>query len=224
MQDETTKALENLSAAIKNGLEDEAEKYTRQAIESGIRPLDIVKNVLVPTLAQVGQRFQNFEIFLPELMLAGEAGERVTAILEEETLKAGQPSFTVGTVVIGQVAGDLHDIGRNIVTTMLKSNGYKVIDLGHDVPDIEFVKSAEKEKADIVALSALMTTTLPAQQRTIHLFEELGKRARYRIIVGGGAVSAEWAETIHADGYASDAAGAVELCNHLMKKQPHPHE
>jgi 5-methyltetrahydrofolate--homocysteine methyltransferase len=214
--------LENLSIelseALKKGDSEKAEQLTQQALELGMEPLDVVQKILVPTLTDVGNRFQNFEIFLPELMMAGEAAQKVTDIVEEATLAAGEPSLNLGIVVLGQVEGDMHDIGRNIVGTLLNSHGFKVIDLGRDVPASAFLDAAEKEKADIVALSALMTTTLPAQKRTINLFSEVGKREDFYIIVGGGAVSSEWANEVGSDGYSPDAAGAVELCNKLLKK------
>jgi 5-methyltetrahydrofolate--homocysteine methyltransferase len=211
------KLITELSDALKKGLTNEAENLTQQALDQGMKPLDIVQKILVPTLTEVGQRFQEFEIFLPELMMAGEAAEKVTAIVEEVTLKAGEPSLTLGTVVLGQVEGDMHDIGRNIVGTLLKSHGFKVVDLGRDVPASTFLEAAEKENADVVALSALMTTTLPAQKRTISLFNEVQKREDYYIIVGGGAVSREWSTEVGSDGYSQDAAGAVELCKELLK-------
>ena len=217
MSDKFDTLIVDLSEALKKGFADEAEKLTQQALERGMTPLDVVQKILVPTLTEVGQRFQDFEIFLPELMMAGEAAEKVTSIVEEATLKAGSPSLILGTVILGQVEGDMHDIGRNIVGTLLKSHGFKVVDLGRDVPASVFLEAAEKEKADIVALSALMTTTLPAQKRTINLFSEVRKREDFYIIVGGGAVSREWANEIGSDGYSRDAAGAVELCKKLMK-------
>lgn len=212
--DELTKTL---SAALRDGETEQAEELTRAALEQGVDPLDIVQKILVPTLSEVGQRFQDFEIFLPELMMSGEAAEKITVLIEEATLKAGKPSTSLGTVVLGQVEGDLHDIGRNILATLLNSHGFKVVDLGRDVPTSHFMEAAEKEKADIVALSALMTTTLPAQKRTLSLFEEVGKRGDFKMIVGGGAVSQDWANEIKSDGYATDAAGAVELCKKLLK-------
>jgi corrinoid protein of di/trimethylamine methyltransferase len=217
MADNFEKLTAELSEALKKGQSDEAEKLTHQALEQGMEPLEVVQKILVPTLTDVGQRFQNFEIFLPELMMAGDAAQRVTAVVEEATLKAGKPSLNLGTVILGQVEGDMHDIGRNIVATLLNSHGFKVVDLGRDVPAIAFLEAAEREKADIVALSALMTTTLPAQKRTISLFSEVRKREDYYIIVGGGAVSRDWSNEIGADGYSPDAAGAVELCKELLK-------
>lgn len=212
------KMIAELSEVLRNGLAEEAKTMTQKALDGGMEPLEIIDQILVPTLTEVGQRFQDFEIFLPELMMAGEAAEAMTAVVEEATLEAGQPSLNKGTVVLGQVEGDMHDIGRNILATLLKSHGFKVVDLGRDVPASTFLETAEKEKADIVALSALMTTTLPAQKRTINLFSEVRKREEYYIIVGGGAVSQEWATEIGSDGYSADAAGAVELCKELVKK------
>ena len=218
MAEDFEKLSVELAEALKNGQSDQAEKLTQIALDQGTEPLDIVQQILVPTLTEVGNRFQNFEIFLPELMMAGEAAEKVTVLVEQATLDAGKPSLNLGTIILGQVEGDMHDIGRKIVGTLLNSHGYKVINLGRDVPASAFLEAAEKEKADIVALSALMTTTLPAQKRTISLFSEVGKREDFFIIVGGGAVSLDWSNEIGSDGYSPDAAGAVELCNQLLKK------
>ncbi len=215
MADKHLKMAAELSEALMNGETDETKILTEKALGQGIKPLDIIETILVPTLTEIGKRFQDFEIFLPELMMAGEAAEAITAIVEKATLDAGQPSLSKGTVILGQVEGDMHDIGRNIVSTLLKSHGFKVVDLGRDVPASEFLDTAERENADIIALSALMTTTLPAQKRTINLFAEVNKREDYSIIVGGGAVSQEWADEIGSDGYSRDAAGAVELCKSL---------
>ncbi len=218
MADKNEKVISDLGDALKNGQTDEAKSLTEAALESGMEPLAIIEEILVPTLTEIGRRFQEFEIFLPELMMAGEAAEAITAIVEKATLDSGQPSLSKGTVILGQVQGDMHDIGRNIVATLLKSHGFTVVDLGRDVPASAFLEAAEKENADIIALSALMTTTLPAQKRTINLFSEVRKREEFFIVVGGGAVSAEWAKEVGSDGYSADAAGAVELCKNLMKK------
>jgi 5-methyltetrahydrofolate--homocysteine methyltransferase len=209
---------DKLSDALRNGLTAEAEQLTRQALEVGTDPLDIVQKILVPTLTEVGERFQNFEIYLPELMMAGEAAEHVTLLLERTMLNAGKQTISFGTIVIGQVEGDIHDIGRNIVTILLKSHGFKVIDLGRDVAASAFLDAAQKEKADIIGLLALMTTALPAQRRTIHLFDEVGERTKFKIIIGGGATNQSWANEIGADGYAPDAASAVELCKALLDR------
>jgi 5-methyltetrahydrofolate--homocysteine methyltransferase len=205
-----------LSDALRKGEGEEAEALTHQMLDMGVEPQDVVQNILVPTLTRVGEQFQNFEIFLPELMMAGEAAVRVTTVVEEATRAAGKVSTSQGKVVIGQVEGDLHDIGRNIVRMMLSSHGFKVLDLGRDVAASAFLEASRREQADIIALSALMTTTLPAQRRTIALFREVGERGNYKIIVGGGPVRQEWADEIGADGYAANAASAVELCKRLI--------
>lgn len=210
---------QQLAEALRTGESESAGELAEAMIESGTEPLDIVQKILIPTLTKVGDDFQAFRIFLPELMMAGEAAQRVTAVVEAATLAAGQETISSGTVVLGQVEGDLHDIGRNIVGTLLNSHGFKVVNIGRDVAPSAFLDAAEREKADIIALSALMTTTLPAQRRTIGLFNEVGQRHKYKIIVGGGAVSRSWADEIGAEGYAQDAAGAVGLCKQLMREQ-----
>ena len=181
-----------------------------------MEPLAIIEEILVPTLTEIGEKFQKFEIFLPELMMAGEAAEAMTAIVEKATLDAGQPSLNKGTVILGQVEGDMHDIGRNIVTTMLSADGFKVVDLGRDVAASSFLETAKKEGADVVAISALMTTTLPAQRRTLNIFNETGEREHFKMIVGDGACSPDWSDEIDADGFSPDAAGAVELCKEIV--------
>lgn len=151
---EKDKIITDLSSALKNGQTDEAKQMTQKVLDQGMEPLAIIEKILVPALTEIGQKFQDFEIFLPELMMAGEAAEAMTAIVEKATLDAGQPSLNKGTVILGQVEGDMHDIGRNIVGTLLKSHGFKVVDMGRDVPASAFLDAAEKEEADIIALSA----------------------------------------------------------------------
>ncbi len=205
-----------LESALRDGDSDQAETMTKQLLDMGVEPFTIVEQILIPTLTKVGHDFQDSCIFLPELMMAGEAAQHVTALVDQATREAGQAAITKGTVVIGQAEGDVHDIGRNIVVTMLSSHGFKVVDLGHDVRASAFLDVAQREKANIVGLSALMTTTLPAVQRTVSLFSEVGIREGFKIIVGGSATNQEWAHEIGADGYAVDAPSAVELCMQLL--------
>ncbi len=216
MADIPERLRSDLSEALNRGQRAEAESLTRQALEAGADPLDLIQNLLVPTLTQVGQDFQEFKIFLPELMAAGEAARASTAILEEAITASGLETQSPGTIVLGTVENDVHDIGKNIVNTMLSSHGFKVIDIGRDVPPSKFLESARHEKADIVAMSALMTTTRPATRSTINLFDEVGARQQFKIIVGGGCIDQEWADEIGADGYAPDAAAAVDLCKKLV--------
>ena len=213
------KLKDSLAAAIAEGDSQRAAQVTQTLLAEGADPLDIIQQIIVPTLTNVGERFQAFEIFLPELMMAGDAAAASTALLEEAIAATGGARPTLGTIVLGTVQGDIHDIGKNIVGTILKSHGFNVIDLGRDVAPEAFIDEAEKHKAAIIAMSALMTTTRPAQRHTINLLTELGKRDKYKVIVGGGCVTAEWAAQIGADGYAENAAGAVVVCKRLVGKQ-----
>jgi 5-methyltetrahydrofolate--homocysteine methyltransferase len=219
MPETAAELQETLSAALRDGDAEVAEVLTRQVLAGGADPLGLVQDVFVPALTEVGQRFQDGEVYLPELMMAGEAARRATAIIEAATVKAGQALVNRGTVVLGTVEGDAHDIGKNIVNALLTAHGFKVVDLGRDVKPSRFLAAAEESGCDIVALSALMTTTLPAARRTISVFDETGARANHRLVVGGGAVSKEWADAAGADGYAADAAAAVELCKSLVGKE-----
>jgi len=206
----------DLSEALRLGKAREAESLTREALKAGADPLDLIQNLLVATLTEVGRQFQELLIFLPELMAAGEAAESATAILQEAIAEGGGETRSAGTVVLGTVKGDVHDIGKNIVGALLGAHGFRVIDLGLNVPPSGFMDAAAKENADIVAMSALMTTTRPATRSTINLFKEVGVRFQYKMIVGGGCIDQGWADEIGADGYAPDAAGAVELCKALL--------
>ena len=207
-----------LAEALINGDSDASVTLTNKALEQGVLPIDLIQQVIVPTLTKVGQDFQDFVIFLPELMSAGDAAEKVTGILEEVMVSAGQSISSLGTVVIGTVENDVHDIGKNIVSTLLRSHGFKVIDLGRDVVPSAFLEAAQKEKADIIAMSSLMTTTRPSTRSTIKLFTEVNLRDQYKFIVGGGCITQDWANEIGVDGYAPDAASAVELCKTILAR------
>jgi 5-methyltetrahydrofolate--homocysteine methyltransferase len=207
-----------LGEALSTGETELAASLTQKALKNGIEPLDLIQQVIVPTLTKVGQDFQDFVIFLPELMSAGEAAEKATAILEEYIVASGKQSASLGTVVIGTVENDVHDIGKNILSTLMRSHGFKVVDLGREVTPSAFLDAAQKEKADIIAMSSLMTTTRPYTRSTINLFKELGLRDHYLFVVGGGCVTQDWADEIGADGYAPDAASGVEMCKKLLGK------
>jgi methanogenic corrinoid protein MtbC1 len=219
MAENMAELRQSLSAALRDGEGATAEALAGQMLAAGADPLSLVRDVLVPTLTEVGRRFQDFEIYLPELMMAGDAARRVTALVEEATLRTGRARASLATVVLGTVEGDVHDIGKNIVSALLTAHGFKVVDLGRDNKPSRFLAAAEENGCDIVALSALMTTTLPAARRTISVFNEVGARSRFRLIVGGGAVSEAWAREAGADGYATDAAAAVDLCKSLVAQE-----
>lgn len=205
-----------LTEAFLDGDAEAAEEITLEALEAQVDPLAIINQVMIPALTEVGRRFQSGEYFLPELMMAGEAAEGVSKHLEAAITASGKASKALGVVVAGTVQGDVHDIGKNIVATMLRAHGFEVVDLGRNVSPSAFVDAAQKNNADIVALSSLMTTTRPSALSTIELFKELNLHNTYKVIVGGGSVTAEWAEEIGASGYAPDAAGAVDLCKRLL--------
>jgi methylmalonyl-CoA mutase cobalamin-binding domain/chain len=209
---------ERLTQALKDGEADDAEAVALEALEKGLDPLEIISTVMIPALTEVGRQFQAGEIFLPELMMAGEAAERVTRHMEAAIAAQGRTTEPLGVVVIGTVQGDIHDIGKNIVATMLRAHGFKVVDLGRNVAPSKFLDSAKESQAQVVAMSSLMTTTRPLALSTLNLFTEVGERASYKLVVGGGCVSREWAESSGFDGYSEDAAGAVELCKQLVKK------
>ena len=205
-----------LRTALMDGDEAATEKVTLEAIKAGVDPVKIIEEVMVPTLVEVGNRFQAFEIFLPELMMSGNAAEKASFHLDQAIEAKGGKRTPVGVVVIGTVQGDVHEIGKNIVSTLLRSNGFKVIDLGRNVPPSAFLSAAEENQADMIAMSSLMTTTRPAQLNTVNLFNEVGAHKKFRIIVGGGCVDQKWSDDIGADGYAPDAVAAVELCKRLL--------
>jgi 5-methyltetrahydrofolate--homocysteine methyltransferase len=205
-----------LYEAFLEGDAEAAESITLEALEADVNPLEIINQVMIPALTEVGRRFQSGEYFLPELMMAGEAAEAVSQHLEAEIVATGQASKTLGVVIAGTVEGDVHDIGKNIVATMLRAHGFEVVDLGRNVSPSAFVDAAKQHQADIVALSSLMTTTRPAIMSTVSLFKELGLHDTYNIVVGGGSVTPDWADEIGAAGYAPDAAGAVDLCKRLL--------
>jgi methylmalonyl-CoA mutase cobalamin-binding domain/chain len=166
-------------------------------------------------MAEVGERFEAFEIFLPDLMIAGEKMKQCMKLLQPHIQVAGQQKGG-GHVVLGTVSGDLHDIGKNLVATMLTVGGFEVTDLGVNVAPLDFVKAAREQRADIIALSSLMTASLPYQREVLDLLTEMGHRDRYYVIVGGGPVTPDFAGAIGADGWAENAAKAVGLCKTLL--------
>jgi methanogenic corrinoid protein MtbC1 len=208
---------ERLSEALIEGDADVAEAVVLEALAAGADPLEVISAVMIPALTEVGRQFQAGEVFLPELMMAGEAAERSTRYLDDAIAAQGKTSAPLGVVVLGTVQGDIHDIGKNIVGTLLRAHGFRVVDLGRNVVPSAFLDAARENRAQIVALSSLMTTTRPMAESTLHLFNEVGAKAQHQIIVGGGCVTREWAVETGFDGYSEDAAGAVELCKQLVK-------
>jgi methylmalonyl-CoA mutase cobalamin-binding domain/chain len=209
---------DRLKRALNEGECEDAVAVVLEALKMKIDPLEIISRVIIPELTEIGRMFQTGEIFLPELMMAGDAAEQVSKHLEAAIVSQGLSSEPLATVVIGTVKGDIHDIGKNIVATLLRAHGFRVVDIGRDAAPSAFLTSAKENSAQIVAVSSLMTTTRPFALSTLKLFQEVGVKDNYHIIVGGGCVTRAWADEAGFDGYSEDAAAAVVLCKELIKK------
>ncbi len=188
-----------------------------QALESGLDPLSIIDQGLVPGMESVGEKFQSGEYFLPQMVIAANVMQDAMAVLEPELQARQQRVESKGVVVIGTVEGDIHEIGKSLVATMMSATGFQVHDLGVDVPAEVFVQTVKETDADLVGLSALLTTTMTAQREVLQALDESGIRDRVRVILGGAPVTQEWADSIGADGYADDAVGAVQLSKRLLR-------
>ena len=208
--------LTRLTTSLVEGESDETVDLTRQALSAGLEPMAIINEGLVPGMDVVGDKFQSGEYFLPHLIIAANAMQQAMELLEPE-LKARQQVFeTVGTLVIGSVAGDIHEIGKSLVATMMSASGFQVYDLGVNVPTETFVDKVRETGANLLGLSALLTTTMTVQRQVIEALEEAGIREQVKVLIGGAPVSQEWAEAIGADGCAEDAVGAIELARQLV--------
>ena len=205
-----------MAQSIIDGESEQAEKLARQAIELGIDPLDAINQGFVVGVDHVGSLFSSGEAFLPELVMAGEAMKAAVDILEPEISKQGKERKILGTIVLGTVEGDIHDIGKTLVGTMLSVAGFKVFDLGVDVPIMTLIEKARTENADILGVSALLTTTMVKQRDVVEALDDIGLRSVIKVMVGGAPVTREWAEEIGADGYSEDAVGAVMVAKELL--------
>lgn len=207
---------ERLIAAIITGDKDKLLIAVEDALHQNIAPIDIIDKGMSLGMKEVGERFARYEIYLPEMMMAAEAWEQAMKTLEPKLLAGGTKRKKTGQVVIGTVSGDIHSIGKNIVGAMLKMNGFEVFDVGTDAPTSAFVIKAEEVGADIIAASALMTTTMPQQKSIIEYLEARGTRDKYCVLVGGGSTTQDWADSIGADGYGKTAGDAVTLALKAM--------
>jgi len=207
-----------LCQAVESGKTSEAEDITSKLLDEGNDPLQMI-SALTETMNKLGDQFSRLEIFLPQLMLAGEALAAVVDILRPRIMEAGEQGAPKGKVVIGVVKGDLHEIGKNIVKLMLETNGFEVKDLGYDVDSLAFIKEAEAMGADIIGASSLMTTTMPGQKEIVELLKDKGLRDRYKVVIGGAPTGPDWADKIDADLWCEDAGSAPRLMAELLKKQ-----
>lgn len=206
--------LNLLYEAILNGKLEQAVDVTNQAIADGVEPQAIINGYMIKAMEEVGQRFQRGEAFVPNLLMAARAMKGSLDILKP--LMKGDASTTLGKVVIGTVKGDLHDIGKNLVASMLEGCGFEVINLGVDVPSDKFIAAIKENNADILCLSALLTTTMNYMKDVIEALKTDGLRDQVKVMVGGAPVTAMFAEQVGADGYSEDASEAVALARRLV--------
>jgi len=206
-----------MSEAIISGDREAARALAEEAAGAGLDLLEVVDKGYLPGLRKVGELWEQGEYFLPELITSAEAMKAAMAVLGPALNRGTAGARRAGRVVIGTVEGDIHDIGKNLVASMLQAGGFEVFDLGADVKLERFVEKAEEVGAGTICLSALLTTTMAAQKRFIGLLRDRGLRGKYRVLVGGAPASRQWAEEIGADGYAENAVAAVNLAKSLAE-------
>lgn len=204
--------------AVIDGDADQARALATEALAQGIAPLDAINQGFVPGIHHVGVQFGAGEMFLPDLVLGGEAMKAAVSVLEPELARRGAERERLGTVVLGTVRGDIHEIGKTLVHTMLSASGFEVHDLGVDVSVERFVAAVKERQPDVLGMSALLTTTMPGQKLVIEALKAEGLRDRVKVVVGGAPVSQAWADSIGADGYGEDAMRAVTLVRRLLGK------
>ena len=208
--------LEQLREAVILGERDRAQELAPQVLEAGAKPLVAIEEALNPAMQLVGSRYESGEYFIPDLVMAAEAMKAAMAVFEP-VLKARQEQRQVlGTVVIGTVEGDIHEIGKSLVATMLGAAGFQVHDLGVDVSASDFVRWVQETEANVVGVSALLTTTMLNQEMVIEALKEAGLRDQVKVVIGGAPTSPEWAQTIGADAYAENANEAVAVVKQLL--------
>jgi len=205
--------LSALAENLINGKADAVKELTQKALDDGVSPGDVLNEGLIKGMNVVGERFKNNEFYVPEVLIAARAMHAGMDILKPALADSGvQP---IGKILLGTVKGDLHDIGKNLVAMMLEGAGFEVVDLGIDVPPEKFVE-AVKEGGDVIAMSALLTTTMTAMKTTLEALEEAGVRDKIKAIIGGAPVTQNYADEIGADGYARDAASAADKAKEVM--------
>jgi corrinoid protein of di/trimethylamine methyltransferase len=210
--------LVHLTSAVVDGEPEQAGELAQQALAAGFEPLSIIDEALVPGMRIVGEKFECGDYFLPNLIFSANSMQEAMKYLEPELAKRQQQLASAGRVVIGTVQGDIHEIGKSLVGTMLSANGFQVFDLGVDVPPETFVAKVRETGANLVGLSALLTTTMSAQADIIQALTAAGLRQQVKVMVGGAPVTRSWAKEIGADGYAEDAISAVDEAKKLVEK------
>jgi len=208
--------LKNMAQSVIDGDPDTATALAQDSLDRGVAPLEAISKGFSAGMDVVGELYATGEYFLPDLILGGEAMKAALAVLEPALKAVGQHREVLGKVVLGTVKGDIHEIGKSLVGSLLSAHGFEVFDVGIDVESSEFVVKAREVGADIVALSALLTTTMLRQRDVIELLSEAGLRDRVKVMVGGCPVTQAWADQIGADGFAEDAASAVVVAKRMM--------
>jgi corrinoid protein of di/trimethylamine methyltransferase len=206
--------VSELAHAIKKGDHKAAEAIAKEAMASNFDPEELVAKYMIPAMDEVGQKFECNEVFVPELLVAARAMKAAMAIIEPKLKDAGAKS--AGKVVVGTVQGDLHDIGKNLVVSMLTGGGFEVVDLGVNITPDQFAAAVKENGAQVVAMSALLTTTMPAMKTTIEALVSAGLRDQVKVLVGGAPITQDFADEIGADGYSESANGAVRLARQMV--------
>jgi trimethylamine corrinoid protein len=212
----STELFQLMAQSIVDGDSEVAVKLAEQAVAAGLDPLDAITKGYVMGVNQVGEAFSCGDAYLPELVMAGEAMKAAVSALEPEMQKRGSERIMLGKVVLATVEGDIHEIGKSLVGTMLAASGFQVFDLGVDVAVDKIIGKAVEVNADVIAMSALLTTTMVKQREVIEELEKENIRGKFKIMVGGAPVTRDWVQKIGADGYSEDAIGAVNVAKSLM--------
>jgi len=212
------KLIEEIREMVVRFDEEGIKKVAYQVLEAGIDPLDVIKEGLQKGMDIMGKKYEKLEVYLPELMMAADTAYAALNILLPKISVEAAKTLKRGKVVIGTIFGDIHDIGKNIVATLLRISGYEVHDLGSDVDTKLFIETAIKENAEIIAISCLLSPSMYYMRDVVQRLKDMGIRDNHYVIIGGAAVYPEWTEEIGADGWAKDAEGAVELCKRLLEK------
>jgi len=208
-----------MAQSIIDGDSDLSTELAKKSIELNIHPLESITKGFVVGVTYIGDQFGLGEAFLPELVMAGEAMKSAIAVLEPELLKLGEAREMMGKVVLATVEGDIHEIGKTLVGTMLSASGFEVVDLGVDQPADKIIGKALEINADLIGMSALLTTTMVRQREVIEELDKEGLRPRIKVMVGGAPITQDWVKKIKADGYSEDAIGAVKIAKELVGKE-----
>ncbi len=211
--------LEQLAKAVLEGDKNSARENAQAAVDEGLDPLEAVDRGLSKGMEVVGANFESGESFLPELLMAADSFNAAMEILNPLIEANKQKISKLGTALLATVKGDMHNIGKNIVATVLETNGFEVVDIGIDQSTLNIIEAAQKHKADFIGLSSVMTTTMPYQKEVIETLSEMGLREKFFVLVGGGPVTQKWADEIGADGYGETAVDAVGVAKKLLEKK-----